>query len=127
MAYVRTKPGCIGVRHINWAASLVLAMAVLIGSMPQATAEELGDTDAGHRLAQTWCSNCHVIDREQQRGSSTGAPTFTAIAATTATTRMGLRAFLQTPHDRMPDLHLSRNETDDLIAYILSLRPQPAR
>jgi hypothetical protein len=25
-------------------------------------------------------------------------------------------------HDRMPDLHLTRPEMDDLIAYILSLR-----
>jgi hypothetical protein len=29
---------------------------------------------------------------------------------------------LQTPHARMPDLHLTRDEVDDLIAYILSLR-----
>jgi hypothetical protein len=35
---------------------------------------------------------------------------------------MGLRAFLQTPHDRMPDLHLTRNEIDDVAAYILSLK-----
>jgi hypothetical protein len=37
-----------------------------------------------------------------------------------------LRVFLQTPHDRMPDLHLSREEIDDLIAYILSMR-EPTR
>jgi mono/diheme cytochrome c family protein len=39
-----------------------------------------------------------------------------------STTFMGLRAFLQTPHDRMPDLHLTRNEIDDVAAYILSLK-----
>jgi hypothetical protein len=33
-----------------------------------------------------------------------------------------LRAFLQTPHARMPDLHLTREEVDDLASYILSLR-----
>jgi hypothetical protein len=37
-------------------------------------------------------------------------------------TPMGLRVFLQTPHSRMPDLHLTRAEADDLIAYIVSLR-----
>jgi hypothetical protein len=39
-----------------------------------------------------------------------------------STTPLSLRAFLQTPHERMPDLHLSRDEIDDLTAYILSLR-----
>jgi hypothetical protein len=35
---------------------------------------------------------------------------------------MALRAFLQTPHSRMPDLHMSREEIDNITAYILSLR-----
>ena len=35
---------------------------------------------------------------------------------------MALDVFLQTPHHRMPDLHLSRTEIDDVSAYILSLR-----
>ena len=39
-----------------------------------------------------------------------------------STTPMSLRAFLQTPHSRMPDLRLSRDEIDNLTAYILSLR-----
>jgi hypothetical protein len=49
-------------------------------------------------------------------------PTFTAIASMPSTTPIALRVYLQTPHARMPDLHLSRDETDNLIAYILSLR-----
>ncbi len=35
---------------------------------------------------------------------------------------MSLRVFLQSPHARMPDLHLSRDEIADVSAYILSLR-----
>src|SRR5690242_18370367 len=53
---------------------------------------------------------------------SNGAPTFTAIAADKSVTVLSLRAFLQTPHARMPDLHLTREEVDDLASYILSLR-----
>jgi hypothetical protein len=37
---------------------------------------------------------------------------------------MSLRAFLQTPHWRMPDLHLTRDEIDDIATYILSLREE---
>jgi hypothetical protein len=44
------------------------------------------------------------------------------LAAQTSITPMALDAFLQTPHHRMPDLHLSRAEIDDVSAYILSLR-----
>jgi mono/diheme cytochrome c family protein len=73
-------------------------------------------------LAKTWCSTCHVVTPSAKTGTSTGVPTFAAVAALPSTTPISLRAFLQTPHARMPDLHLSRDETDDLIAYILSLR-----
>jgi hypothetical protein len=37
-------------------------------------------------------------------------------------TPMGLRVFLQTPHGRMPDLHLMREEIANLSAYIVSLK-----
>ena len=35
---------------------------------------------------------------------------------------MALRAFLQTPHATMPNLRPTPGQTDDLIAYILSLK-----
>lgn len=80
------------------------------------------DPQQGRQIAETWCSNCHLVSSRQPHGFSTGAPSFTAIAEQTVMTSMALRAFLQTPHDRMPDLHLSRKEIDDLISYIQSLR-----
>jgi len=113
-------------RHIRSAAALGLALGlvtltVLPGSRP-AMAQDVGDPATGRRLAETWCSSCHVIGPDIQRGTSYGAPTFTAIARTTAMTPMALRVFLQTPHSRMPDLHLSRQEIDDVSAYIFSLK-----
>ena len=42
-----------------------------------------------------------------------------------STTRLSLRVFLQTPHDRMPNLQLNRDEIDNVSAYILSLRTAP--
>ena len=86
------------------------------------TAQEIGDVAAGKRLAETWCSSCHVVAPSAQTGASTGVPTFAAVARMPSTTPISLRAFLQTPHARMPDLHLNRDETDNLIAYILTLR-----
>jgi hypothetical protein len=51
------------------------------------------------------------------------ASAFATIAAMPSTTEASLSAFLQTSHASMPNLILSQAERNDLIAYILSLRP----
>jgi mono/diheme cytochrome c family protein len=103
-------------------AGLLVTTILMLGQSHWALAQDTGDVAAGRALAKTWCDNCHVVDPAQQTGTSTGAPTFSAIAAMRSTTPLGLHVFLQTPHDRMPDLHLSRAEIDDVVAYILSLK-----
>ena len=108
-----------GILRLSW---IALAGLWMLATGGPAMAQGLGDLDEGHRLATLWCSSCHVVDRAAQSGTSTGAPPFPAIAQNKALTPLSLQVFLQTPHDRMPDLHLTRNESDDLIAYILSLR-----
>jgi mono/diheme cytochrome c family protein len=103
-------------------ASLLLAGIVLFGvASGRACAQELGDVAAGRTLAEKWCSSCHVVTSSQQLGTSTGAPTFFAIARMKSITRLSLRVFFQTSHDRMPNLQLNRDEVDNLSAYILSL------
>jgi mono/diheme cytochrome c family protein len=102
--------------------ALILA-AILIGiPSHRALGQDDGDPAAGRALARRWCDTCHVVDQQQQRGTSTGAPTFAAIADMKSATPMALRVFLQTPHGRMPDLHLTRDEIDDVVAYIVSLK-----
>jgi mono/diheme cytochrome c family protein len=110
--------------RVGPAAVKLFGAAFLVAASNAAVAQDAGDTAAGHRLAETWCGNCHVVGSEQKQGTSNGAPPFAAIADMKSTTELGLHAFLQTPHDRMPDLHLSRNETDDVVSYIISLRRQ---
>jgi mono/diheme cytochrome c family protein len=102
-------------------AGLLLTALMAAGPAFPAVAEA-GDPKAGHALARKWCDNCHIVESTQRQGTSTGAPTFTAIANMKTTTEMGLHVFLQTPHNRMPDLHLTRDEIDNVTAYILSLK-----
>lgn len=109
------------------AGGIAVPLVLLLLSTSSASAQDGGDPVAGRHLAETWCNTCHVVSATQSQGSSTGAPTFRAIAAQKEITPMALAAFLQTPHHRMPDLHLTRDEIDDLSAYILSLRPPPKR
>jgi mono/diheme cytochrome c family protein len=105
------------------ALAAVLALYVLgsVVPMSRARADDVGDPVAGRKLATAWCSNCHAL-ADAKQATATGAPSFSAVAADRSVTALSLRAFLQTPHQRMPDLHLSNNETDDLISYILSVR-----
>lgn len=101
--------------------ALASVLAVGLWLVTAVRADDIGDPEAGRDVANAWCSNCHAFPGSKQ-ATVTGAPTFSAIAANRALTPLALRAFLQTPHDRMPDLHLSNNEMDDLIAFVLSAR-----
>jgi mono/diheme cytochrome c family protein len=98
----------------------VLGIALVAGATP-GQAQQTGDVSAGRTLAKTWCSNCHVVERQASRGSD-AVPSFPAIAEMSSTTSMSLHAFLQTPHGRMPDFKLSIKQIDDVTAYILSLK-----
>ena len=48
-------------------------------------------------------------------------PAFRDIANTPGMTGTALRVFLRTSHPKMPNLILTPEETEDAIAYILSL------
>jgi mono/diheme cytochrome c family protein len=101
-----------------WALILLFALHAPVA---MAAADDMGDPANGHKIAVAWCSNCHALAGSKQ-ATATGAPSFAAVAADRAVTPLSLRAFLQTPHHRMPDLHLSNSEMDDLISYILAPR-----
>jgi mono/diheme cytochrome c family protein len=85
------------------------------------------DVQAGHQLAATWCSACHQVEAKASGPVSDTVPSFAAVAAMSSTTALSLRVFLMTPHPAMPNFTLSRREIADVSAYILSLRPPPAR
>lgn len=108
---------------------IILGAALALALVPHATAQaptEEGDPRKGREIAQTWCATCHVVEENPARGADT-APTFPTIAARETVTADGLRAFLTAQHaggtsGRMPNLSLSRNDVDNLVAYLLSLR-----
>jgi mono/diheme cytochrome c family protein len=99
-------------RSIAWSGFLLAA------TFSSAFGQDLGDRDAGERLAALNCAQCHgAMD------APGGAPAFATIAMMPSTTPESLNVFLQTPHATMPDIILSAGDRSDLIAYILSLRP----
>jgi len=97
------------------------ATGVLVGALVLA-APLPGDVNRGHELAKTWCTGCHLVEAQEMTAKD-AVPSFNAVAETQSTTALSLKAFLQTRHRNMPDWWLTRKQVDDIVAYIMSLRP----
>ena len=95
-----------------------LALALLICSGKATLA---ADADNGSRLAQRWCASCHIVSSAQSGGSD-GALSFAAIAQKSDFSVEKLAFFLLDPHPTMPNMSLSRNEAQDIAAYIAKQR-----
>ncbi len=92
-----------------------------------AHAEEPGDKLAGLGYARTNCTECHAVVAGSPWSPNVKAPTFEAVARTPGMTGRALAAWLQTSHPSMPNIILGKEDRDNVIAYILSLRPTPAQ
>jgi cytochrome c551/c552 len=85
----------------------------------------------GEYVALQLCSYCHVVssDRRYRPDAGPDGPSFAAVAADPAVSAKSLRRFLAKTHwdattlpMTMPQLMLTSDETDDVIAYILKDR-----
>ena len=78
-----------------------------------------GDPEVGRELAQRWCTSCHVVDHEGH-GVDAG-PALPALLGDRQRTEDELRGWLAAPHPPMPNFDLSRQEIEDIVAYLASL------
>ncbi|NJO35114.1 MAG: cytochrome c [Rhodospirillales bacterium] len=101
---------------------LLTLVATAVATRAAWAAGDTTDVSAGRELALNWCSECHLVVENQDRVPSDGVPTFLAIANHRSTTELGLRVFLTSPHGKMPNIMLTREQMDEIVAYILSLR-----
>jgi mono/diheme cytochrome c family protein len=96
--------------------AVLLSLTILSAPTIRAIA---ADARHGETLAKRWCASCHVVAPDQQRGSTT-APSFSEVANRPGIDAARIALFLLSPHPRMPDMNLTRNEAGDLSAYIES-------
>ena len=82
------------------------------------------DAMRGQALAERWCANCHVVNQAAMTGRADGLPTFPALAARKDITAATIKGAMTATHSRMPDLQLGARDQEDLVAYIISLRPK---
>ncbi|MFN0044317.1 MAG: c-type cytochrome [Alphaproteobacteria bacterium] len=99
-------------------AIVALGTAVLFAFCGSAQAQ--GDARNGRALARSWCTSCHLVE-PSGLGSDT-APPFAIIANDAQRSPARLKRWLANPHPPMPNMRLSRNEIDDLVAYLESLK-----
>ena len=95
---------------------IVASLVVPVSALAQPLA---GDPSSGRQLATTICGSCHQVIGGKGRD---GPASFVDIANVTSTTALSLLVFLRSNHKEMPNLIISKSDTDDLVAYILSLK-----
>ena len=103
----------------------IVMLAATLAAITYATnAQEVGgNSEVGRVYAREACSPCHAVTAEQRSQRTIAiAPDFHTIANTSGMTATALRAFLQTPHPKMPNLILSPEQSADVISFVLSLR-----
>jgi mono/diheme cytochrome c family protein len=97
-------------------ASAILSAQSAVLAQPVA-----GDPASGRQIATTRCSSCHRV-LPMTLSDKGDPPSFQSIADLPATTGISLNVFLHSNHRNMPDFMVSSAESNDLIAYILSLK-----
>ena len=114
-----------GTSWIGVIATFGIAIAVLfLVKVHFASGETLpraGGASTGYRLATAWCAECHSIE-SNIAWTGKPAPDFAAIANQPSSTALSLKVFLQSNHRSMPNLIIGRNDADDIVTYILSLK-----
>ncbi len=94
----------------------ILSLLAVMASLPALAAPP--DPDHGKVIAQRWCATCHVVAPGQKEASA-DVPSFFYVAR--HMDKRDLTSFLADPHPKMPDMSLTRQEIDDLTAYIRAL------
>lgn len=103
------------------------AMAAALILPVSAYAQEPGDAKAGYAFARRNCAECHAIERGQTQSPNQDAPSFESASKTRGMTGRALVVWLETSHPTMPNFLISEKDRNDVVAYILSLKPAPAR
>ncbi|MBZ0218460.1 MAG: cytochrome c [Fimbriimonadaceae bacterium] len=96
----------------------LLACLIFLNLSSMTTAAGLASS--GRDIALKWCASCHVV-AENQATASADVPTFAYLAQKHGDELGILGSFLADSHPVMPNMSLTRQEIQDLLAYFGSL------
>jgi mono/diheme cytochrome c family protein len=97
----------------------VCIAALLLTAVAAGGAAQAADPAAGGRIAEQWCSSCHVASNRS--GGTDAVPTLETIARDPRRSPEWLRQWLSDPHPPMPNPHLTQAEIENVIAYLQSI------
>ena len=97
-----------------------LLVCLVLGSEFGASRAAAAEANNGRRVAQARCSPCHIVV-PNQRQELAKSPPFEDIARQNGFNAEMLAYLILAPHPRM-NLTFTREEAEDLAAYIASLR-----
>ena len=99
-----------------------LVALFLVTGAPVVLAQDLGDAKSGFAYADGVCAECHAVKKGQRVSPHERAPAFEVVANSRGMTETALRVWFQSSHPSMPNLMLTEKLSDDLVAYIMSLK-----
>ena len=99
----------------------LVAAALLAAQFPVLAQSIEGDPASGRQLATKLCSSCHLV-LPMTFSDKSDPPSFQSVADLPSTTGISLNVFLHSKHRKMPNFLISSAVSNDLIAYILSLK-----
>ncbi len=99
--------------------TVVVAIALSTGTV---YAQEIGDAARGRAMAETRCAECHDVRPGGVVSPRSDAATFQRVANSPGMSALAIEVWLTTAHREMPHLVLTKDEREDLIAYITSLK-----
>ena len=82
----------------------------------------MGDAKAGFGFASSVCAECHAVRAGESKSPHAQVPSFQTIANASGMTDTALRVWFETDHRSMPTVVLREEDSDNVIAYILSLK-----
>ncbi len=109
---------------------LLILILLALPSPAPAAADGPGNPTYGRQEAAELCGGCHRVARDgtpkpPAMADDTIAPDLTERARDPAITELALRSYLRTSHPVMPNIRLTEEQTDDIVAYLLSLKGSP--
>jgi mono/diheme cytochrome c family protein len=101
--------------------NLLLGTFVFISAMavPTLASAQSGNPAEGRRLAERWCASCHEV--EPNALAQDVPPSFASLGVQRNQDPGWVRAWLANPHPPMRGIELSRQQIDDIVAYLQSL------
>jgi cytochrome c len=125
MRYPRAAAGNLKAATAACLMALISGLGLICGSSEISAQMRTADPKRGHELAQKLCAGCHLIAPAATAATNPDVPSFASIARRQGNTAERLAGRIIVPHPPMPDTHLTVAELRDIVAYVLSLKPQP--